>query len=65
LFSKGKTVVGQDNTVERGSGREGRSEGHLVSSNKTIRLSKRKALGEVSGNGDELERKIYESLANN
>ena len=41
------------------------SEGrHLISSNKTIRLSKPKELQQISANPNDLEMKIYASLVN-
>ena len=58
--AKGRNGV-RESTVE--ARRVEQSEGHLVSSNKTIRLSKKKK-SETGSGPKELEMKIYASLVN-
>ena len=56
---------GKENTFERGSVGGKMEEGrHLISSNKTMRLSKPRELQDISANANELEMKIYASLIN-
>ena len=56
---------GKENTFERGSvGGKMEEERHLISSNKTMRLSKPRELQDISANANELEMKIYASLIN-
>jgi hypothetical protein len=56
---------GKENTVERGSVVDKVSgDRHLISSNKSIKLSRRRNSQELSGNPNDLEMKIYASLVN-